>query len=111
MASREIITGSGRPQIVPVVLAPPNYTRPLIVVTPLFFMWGFLTCLNDILVPHLKAIFDLSYAKVMLVQFAFFPRISCFPSLGHLLQRCDGAPSGSSHHGTRGVDWSRELWA
>ncbi|HJZ95003.1 MAG TPA: sugar MFS transporter [Candidatus Solibacter sp.] len=42
------------------------------IVTTLFFMWGFLTCLNDILVPHLKAIFDLSYAKVMLVQFAFF---------------------------------------
>jgi len=41
-------------------------------VTTLFFMWGFLTCLNDILVPHLKAIFDLSYARVMLVQFAFF---------------------------------------
>ena len=49
-----------------------NYSRPLAIVTTLFFMWGFLTCLNDILVPHLKAIFDLSYAKVMLVQFAFF---------------------------------------
>jgi FHS family L-fucose permease-like MFS transporter len=35
-------------------------------------MWGFLTCLNDILVPHLKLIFDLSYTRVMLVQFAFF---------------------------------------
>jgi FHS family L-fucose permease-like MFS transporter len=42
------------------------------VVTTLFFMWGFLTCLNDILVPHLKSIFDLSYARVMLIQFAFF---------------------------------------
>jgi FHS family L-fucose permease-like MFS transporter len=41
-------------------------------VTTLFFMWGFLTCLNDILVPHLKSIFDLSYAQVMLIQFAFF---------------------------------------
>jgi MFS transporter, FHS family, L-fucose permease len=49
-----------------------NYARPLAVVTTLFFMWGFLTCLNDILVPHLKSIFDLSYAQVMLVQFAFF---------------------------------------
>src|SRR5689334_24743499 len=49
-----------------------NYSRPLSTVTTLFFMWGFLTCLNDILVPHLKAIFDLSYARVMLVQFAFF---------------------------------------
>jgi FHS family L-fucose permease-like MFS transporter len=35
-------------------------------------MWGFLTCLNDILVPHLKSIFDLTYAEVMLIQFAFF---------------------------------------
>jgi len=35
-------------------------------------MWGFLTCLNDILVPHLKSIFDLNYTKVMLIQFAFF---------------------------------------
>ena len=49
-----------------------NYTGPLIMVTTLFFMWGFLTCLNDILIPHLKAIFDLNYAQVMLVQLAFF---------------------------------------
>jgi FHS family L-fucose permease-like MFS transporter len=49
-----------------------SYTGPLSVVTSLFFMWGFLTCLNDILVPHLKSIFDLNYAQVMLVQFAFF---------------------------------------
>jgi FHS family L-fucose permease-like MFS transporter len=49
-----------------------NYTRPLAVVTSLFFMWGFLTCLNDILVPHLKSIFDLNYAQAMLIQFAFF---------------------------------------
>jgi FHS family L-fucose permease-like MFS transporter len=49
-----------------------NYGSALIVVTTLFFMWGFLTCLNDILVPHLKPIFDLNYAQVMLIQFAFF---------------------------------------
>jgi FHS family L-fucose permease-like MFS transporter len=41
-------------------------------VSTLFFAWGFLTCLNDILVPHLKNVFDLNYAEVMLVQFAFF---------------------------------------
>ena len=44
----------------------------LIVVTTLFLMWGFITVLNDVLVPHLKSIFDLTYAKVMLIQFAFF---------------------------------------
>ena len=49
-----------------------SYSVPLAVVTTLFFMWGFLTCLNDILVPHLKSIFDLNYARVMLIQFAFF---------------------------------------
>src|SRR5437764_4064211 len=49
-----------------------SYGAPLAVVTTLFFMWGFLTCLNDILVPHLKSIFDLTYAEVMLIQFAFF---------------------------------------
>ncbi len=44
----------------------------LAMVTTLFFMWGFLTSLNDILVPHLKSIFDLNYSQVMMVQFAFF---------------------------------------
>lgn len=41
-------------------------------VTALFFIWGFLTVLNDILVPHLKAIFELNYAEVMLINSAFF---------------------------------------
>src|SRR5450631_46507 len=49
-----------------------SYRGPLAMVTTLFFMWGFLTCLNDILIPHLKAIFDLSYAQASLVQFFFF---------------------------------------
>ena len=44
----------------------------------LFFMWGFLTCLNDILIPHLKAIFDLNYAQAMLVQFCFFSSYAIF---------------------------------
>ncbi len=42
------------------------------VATVIFFMWGFLTSLNDILVPHLKSVFSLNYARVMLVQFTFF---------------------------------------
>lgn len=49
-----------------------DYTRPLAMVTTLFFMWGFLTSLNDILIPHLKSIFELNYTKAMLIQFAFF---------------------------------------
>src|SRR4029453_14810258 len=49
-----------------------SYTRPLAIVTTLFFMWGLLTLLNDVLIPHLKSIFDLGYASAMLVQLAFF---------------------------------------
>ena len=46
--------------------------RAMAVAIALFFMVGFLTCLNDIIIPHLKSIFELSYAQAMLVQFAFF---------------------------------------
>jgi MFS transporter, FHS family, L-fucose permease len=49
-----------------------KYLAPLAVLTTLFFMWGFITSLNDIIIPHLKAVFDLNYAQAMLVQFAFF---------------------------------------
>jgi FHS family L-fucose permease-like MFS transporter len=49
-----------------------SYRAALSMVTILFFFWGFVTVLNDILVPHLKGIFELNYTKVMLIQFAFF---------------------------------------
>jgi MFS transporter, FHS family, L-fucose permease len=49
-----------------------RYPGALAMVTVLFFFWGFVTVLNDILVPHLKQVFDLNYTKVMLIQFAFF---------------------------------------
>jgi MFS transporter, FHS family, L-fucose permease len=47
-------------------------TGPLIIVTILFFMWGLLTSLNDVLIPHLKAVYTLTYVQAMLVQFCFF---------------------------------------
>lgn len=46
--------------------------RALMMVTALFFLWGFITCLNDILIPHLKSVFTLNYAEVMLIQTFFF---------------------------------------
>jgi MFS transporter, FHS family, L-fucose permease len=49
-----------------------NYTLPLIVLTSLFFMWGFITCMNDILIPFLKNVFQLSPFSSSLVQFFFF---------------------------------------
>lgn len=49
-----------------------SYPFAFSVLTALFFMWGFLTCLNDILIPHLKNVFDLSYVQASLIQFTFF---------------------------------------
>ena len=49
-----------------------NSAGALGLLTSLFFLWGFMTVLNDVLIPHLKAVFVLSYAQSMLVQMAFF---------------------------------------
>lgn len=49
-----------------------NNNFALAVLTTLFFMMGFITCMNDILIPHLKSIFNLSYTQAMLIQFCFF---------------------------------------
>jgi len=64
------------------------YLGALAVLTSLFFMWGFLTSLNDILIPHLKAVFTLNYAQAMLVQFCFFAAyfVMSVPS-GYLVER------------------------
>ncbi|QJX47193.1 sugar MFS transporter [Hymenobacter taeanensis] len=56
-------TGSGTQQ---------RYTSALAAVTTLFFLWGFITCLNDILIPYLKAIFQLSFAQANLINLCFF---------------------------------------
>lgn len=48
------------------------YKKALTSLTILFFMMGFITCLNDILVPYLKAIFALTYSQAALIQFCFF---------------------------------------
>ena len=47
-------------------------TRAMSVATALFFMVGFLTCLNDVISPHLKSIFGLNYTETQLVPFFFF---------------------------------------
>jgi FHS family L-fucose permease-like MFS transporter len=63
---------------------PKGHAAPLAVLTGLFFVMGFLTCLNDIIIPHLKAVFELSYVKAMLIQFAFFTAyaVTSIPSGG-----------------------------
>lgn len=48
-----------------------GYGRPLAIMAALFFFWGLLSYLNEILVAHLRSIFDLSTPGRLLVQFGF----------------------------------------
>jgi FHS family L-fucose permease-like MFS transporter len=50
----------------------PDYRGPLAIVTTLFFMWGSLTSLNDVLIPYAQHVFNLRLAASMLIQTAFF---------------------------------------
>lgn len=58
--------------------APSTNRGAMAMVTTLFFMWAFLTELNDILIPHLQSIFDLNYTQSMLVQLVFFTGYALF---------------------------------
>jgi FHS family L-fucose permease-like MFS transporter len=49
-----------------------NYRGSFAIMTSLFFMWGFMTVFNDILIPRFKEAFTLDYFHAMLVQLAFF---------------------------------------
>src|SRR5258708_20719626 len=56
----------------PKIASPGFYRRPLAIVTTLFFMWGSLTSLNDVLIPYAQHVFNLRLAASMLIQTAFF---------------------------------------
>jgi FHS family L-fucose permease-like MFS transporter len=62
-----------------------NYRPAFIVVTTLFFMWGFITVLVDALIPRLRDVFELSYFEAGLVQFAFFTAYFVFSIPGGYL--------------------------
>ena len=52
--------------------ARPNNRFAFMTVTALFFMWGFISCMNDLLIPKFKADFNLTQFQANMVQFAFF---------------------------------------
>jgi FHS family L-fucose permease-like MFS transporter len=51
---------------------PGTHLRSLALLASLFFMWGFVSVLNDVLIPHLKAVFVMNYVETMLIQFSWF---------------------------------------
>jgi MFS transporter, FHS family, L-fucose permease len=63
---------SGAPQGLTHAAQPTRHGLALAALTTLFFMWGFITCLNDILIPYLRGVFELTIFQSTLVQFAFF---------------------------------------
>lgn len=79
------------------IVAPPTTTSTTTLKTPamvlaavvsLFFIWGGIVSLNDILIPKLKDLFQLTYTQAMLVQFAFFTAYAAFSlPAGNLVAR------------------------
>ncbi|MGJ8643194.1 MAG: sugar MFS transporter [Luteolibacter sp.] len=61
-------------------------------VTTLFFMWGFITCMNDLLIPKFKADFDLNQFQANMVQFAFFGAYFLVSLLYFLISASKGDP-------------------
>jgi MFS transporter, FHS family, L-fucose permease len=51
---------------------PATYKSALVILTTLFFMWGSLTSLNDVLIPYVQHVFNIRLAASMLIQTAFF---------------------------------------
>jgi MFS transporter, FHS family, L-fucose permease len=69
-----------------------TYRGPFAVMTVLFFMWGFMTVFNDILIPRFKQAFTLDYFEAMLVQFAFFGAYFIGALLYYLVSATAGDP-------------------
>ena len=67
-----ISTAAAQPATTDDLTPTPRYGSALAAVTTLFFLWGFITCLNDILIPYLKAIFQLSFAQANFINLCFF---------------------------------------
>lgn len=69
-----------------------TYRGPFAIMTVLFFMWGFMTVWNDILIPRFKDAFTLSYFEAMLVQFAFFGAYATGGLAYYLISMSSGDP-------------------
>lgn len=53
--------------------APPTqYGRALALLATLFFMWGFITVINNTLLPHLRSVFNLNYTQTTLIESVWF---------------------------------------
>ena len=49
-----------------------GYGKTLALLASLFFMWGFITVINNTLLPHLRSVFDLNYTQTTLIESVWF---------------------------------------
>jgi FHS family L-fucose permease-like MFS transporter len=49
-----------------------RYGPALTLLASLFFMWGFITVINNTLLPHLRSVFELSYTQTTLIESVWF---------------------------------------
>jgi FHS family L-fucose permease-like MFS transporter len=77
----QISTGNGK-----------TYRMPFAIMTVLFFMWGFMTVWNDILIPRFKEAFTLNYFHAMLIQFAFFGAYTVGSLIYYMISIFSGDP-------------------
>ena len=69
-----------------------SYKKPFTTITLLFFLWGFITVMNDVLIPYLKEGFSLSYFQAGLIQFAFFGAFSIVSLIYFFVSASRGDP-------------------
>ncbi|HEY3864375.1 MAG TPA: sugar MFS transporter [Verrucomicrobiae bacterium] len=69
-----------------------TYRGPFAIMTILFFMWGFMTVFNDVLIPRFKEAFTLTYFQAMLVQFAFFGAYGIGSLIYYIISMTSGDP-------------------
>src|SRR5580704_12866056 len=69
-----------------------TYRGPFAIMTVLFFMWGFMTVWNDVLIPRFKEAFTLRYFQAMLVQFAFFGAYGIGAFIYYVVSMISGDP-------------------
>ncbi len=69
-----------------------TYRGSFAIMTILFFMWGFMTVWNDVLIPRFKEAFTLTFFQAMLVQFAFFGAYGVGSLIYYIISMTSGDP-------------------
>src|SRR5580704_13715973 len=87
-------SATGTPDVSPVAASGASYGAALRLLASLFFIWGFITVINNTLLPHLKSVFDLNYVETTLIESVWFVAyfVASIPS-AKLIERVGYRPS------------------